>query len=313
MVNMVICGLGNISKRVANGCIYAKNMNLYGFYSRDISKAKEYCAEFNVDKSFDSIDEVYKDENVHVLYFSTPNYLHFEQIKDALNHAKHVICEKPIVTSVDDWDELVDIAYENNCFLMEAHKTACSPLNEEIAKLIDQGIIGDIYHIDAEYSCDIRKQNLPKNHWVLNESGGVSRDIGVYPVCFSHYFANSAMLSHFTVKTAYQDYNCDFYFQSLIEYENGITSSVKSSWLHDVEDKGCGIIYGTKGYIKVPTYWKGKEAYIVKDGITETITVDFESDFAGQIDHAAKCILAKKIESNIITHEFSRSILEVIE
>ena len=38
IVNMVIYGLGKISKRVCNGCLGAKNMNLYGFVSRDIQK-----------------------------------------------------------------------------------------------------------------------------------------------------------------------------------------------------------------------------------------------------------------------------------
>lgn len=40
MVNMVVCGLGKISRRVSNGCLGARNMKLYGFVSRDIKKRK---------------------------------------------------------------------------------------------------------------------------------------------------------------------------------------------------------------------------------------------------------------------------------
>ena len=93
MINMVVYGLGKISRRVCNGCLGAKHMNLYGFVSRDFNKAATYKEEYHAKKAYASIKDVYEDENVDVIYLCTPNYLHYEQIKEALENKKSVICE----------------------------------------------------------------------------------------------------------------------------------------------------------------------------------------------------------------------------
>lgn len=312
MVNMVVCGLGNISQRVSSGCMVSESMKLYGFMSSDINKAYAYKEKFNANMAYDRIEDVYLDDKAELLYFCTPNYLHYSQIKDALMHHKHVICEKPMVLEKQELSELFELAKKQNVFLMEAHKTAFSPLLEKVSRMIDEGIIGDVYYIEAEYSHDIREDGIPKEHWVFNESGGCSRDIGVYPICFANFFAKSKISSHFSVKSSYLDYRCDFFFQSLIEYDNGMKASVKSSWLYDVDQKGSGYIYGTQGFIKIPAYWKGRKAYLVKNGEETLIEVDFESDFTGEIEHAAKCILAHKNESEIMSCKASMDILEIL-
>lgn len=312
MVNMVVYGLGKISRRVCNGCLGAENMNLYGFVSGDIRKAKLYQKEFNAQKVYDSINKVYEDDQVDVIYLCTPNYLHYAQIKDALENKKSVICEKPMVLECSQLDELFDLAKKNKVFLMEAHKTAFNPLLVKVKEMIKEKVIGDVYYIDAEYSHNILNDDPDFEQWVFGESGGASRDIGVYPACFSNYFAQSDIAAHYTLKSGYKDLSCDFFFQSLLEYENGIKASIKSSWLYDKEHKGTGYIYGTKGYFKIPAYWKGKEAFLVQDDKITKITADFYSDFTSEIEHAAKCIESNYIESNIMSLRASKEILKAI-
>lgn len=310
---MVVCGLGKISNRVSNGCLYAKNMNLYGFMSSDLNKAKSYRDEFQAAKAFDSMHDLYADSNVDVLYLCTPNDSHYHLIKDALEHRKHVICEKLIVPSIKELSELFALAKTNSCFLMEAHKMATSPLLSKIKSMIQDGVIGDLYYIKAEYSFDIRTVNIPENHWLLQESAGCCKDIGVYSICFANYFASEEIKKHLSVKSGYLDYPCDFFFQSLIEYKNQVKASVTSSWLYTAKDKGCGYLYGTKGYFKIPAYWKGKDAQLFINGKTIDIHVEFKSDFTAEIEHAANCIMNLKIESDIISYEFSKKILEIVE
>lgn len=312
MVNMVVCGLGKISRRVSNGCLGARNMKLYGFVSRDIKKAQAYKSEFCAIKAFDSMKQVYADEMVDVIYLCTPNYLHYKQIKEALENKKSVICEKPMVLKQSELDELFKIAKENQVFLMEAHKTAFNPLLVQIKEIINSGVIGDVYYIDAEYSSDILKEGLDLNHWVFGESGGVSRDIGVYPACFANYMAQSDISTHKTLKTGHKGFICDFFFQTFLEYKNGIKASIKSSWLYDMDHKGIGYIYGTKGYFKIPAYWKGKEAFLIRGKDVQKFTVDFSSDFTGEIEHAALCIEAHKNESDVMSYHASKEILKAI-
>lgn len=313
MINMVICGLGYISERVAKGCQFAETMHLYGFLSSSKEKALVYQKKFGADQIYTSYEEVYRDNHVDVLYLSTPNHVHYEQIMEALKHYKHVICEKPMVASKEEVKALFAYARKQHCFLMEAEKTFFSPLLEKVKWMIENGAIGDFYAISAEYQYDIRKMKYQKNHWVFQKNGGSALDVGVYPICFAHYFANSPIKEHYCVKKNYEDYHCDFYFQSLIRYQNGICANVKSSWLQEVENKGYGFLYGTKGYFEIPAYWKGNRAILYQGETKQEIVVDMQSDFTGEIEHAAMCIASGCWESPLLNEAMSIAILDVME
>lgn len=312
MINMVICGLGYISERVAKGCCYTSNMNLYGFLSSNQEKAKAYQIKYNAQAIFTSYEQMWGDDNVDVVYLCTPNHVHHEQIKMCLKNHKHVICEKPMVATIEEIKELFAYAKKQNCFLMEAEKTFFSPLLLDLKDKIKHGLIGEVYYMKAEYNYDIRKNNYPKNHWVFQKNGGCALDVGVYPICFTHFFAGCSVKSAQIIKKNYEDYDCDFLYQALIEYENGISASVKSCWLQEVTNKGVGYIYGTKGYIEIPAYWKDNKAVIHLDGESQNIEVKMESDFTGEIEHVATCIEQGLLESPILGEKESIEILRVI-
>lgn len=134
-----------------------------------------------------------EDENIDVVYICTPNSFHYEQIKLCLNHHKNVNCEKPMVKTEKELKELYDIARSNGLVLMEAHKTAFTPLNKLIKEKIKSNEFGKLLSIEADYS--INFFDYPEdmnNHWVTNKDfGGCSYDIGVYPLVFSNFIADS--------------------------------------------------------------------------------------------------------------------------
>ena len=57
-------------------------------------------------------DELLNDEDIDVMYIATPNHLHYQMCKQALERGKHVICEKPFTSNVNELDELIAQYYE---------------------------------------------------------------------------------------------------------------------------------------------------------------------------------------------------------
>ena len=79
------------------------------------------------------------DPEVELVYIAPPNSLHFEQAKAALLAGKHVLCEKPIVPTVAQLDELLSLAEERRLHLLEAITTIDHP-NYGLAKLFAKEI-----------------------------------------------------------------------------------------------------------------------------------------------------------------------------
>ena len=150
MIRIGVYGLGKISYRVIQGILYANNADLYAVCSSNLEKANAFKEEYGARKAYDSYEEMLQDANLDMVYICTPNYLHAKHIQMALNNHKHVVCEKPMCVSSKELNACFDYAKKQNCFLMEAHKTVFTPLNQKLFEVISNGQIGQVKSIDAQ-------------------------------------------------------------------------------------------------------------------------------------------------------------------
>ena len=313
MKNIAILGLGNIANRVAKGVLCSEKAHLYAVASRNIENAKSFAEKYGSQVFYGNYEEMLKDADVDLVYICTPNTFHYEQIKLCLSYGKHVICEKPMVKNEERVRELFALAGEKGCFLMEAEKTMFTPLNKKIKEMITEGVIGKLHTIRAQY-CSEGLEGLPKDHWVLGEEfGGCTYDIGVYPICAAHFYADAKIKEFQAEAVKHPEYKCDFGMDADIFYENGIYANVRANWFYQAKDKGKAVLVGDKGYFEIPAYWKGNKAYFHKDGVIEEIEVEMESDFEGEITHAIECIEAGFMESPVLGEEMSVEIIRVAE
>jgi predicted dehydrogenase len=70
---------------------------------------------------------MYEDSNIDFVYIASPNNLHFDYAKKALEYGKNVICEKPFTTTVKESKELIRLAKDRGLFLFEAITLMYSP------------------------------------------------------------------------------------------------------------------------------------------------------------------------------------------
>ena len=81
-------------------------------YSRSLEKGKALASDFGVDTVYTDLEELFSDESLDFIYVASPNSLHYEQTKRALEHGKNVICEKPMVPYAAQARELTELAKE---------------------------------------------------------------------------------------------------------------------------------------------------------------------------------------------------------
>jgi predicted dehydrogenase len=130
-------------------------------------------------------EQVLRDPQIDAIHLCTPNAAHFAAAKGALMAGKHVLCEKPLGTTVAEGEELVALAKEKKLRNCVCHNLRCYPMVQQMRRMREAGELGDILVVQGTYSQDWLLYDTDWNWRVDSKSGGPSRamaDIG------SHWF-----------------------------------------------------------------------------------------------------------------------------
>lgn len=139
--------------------------------------AKEIYPEVEILRNY---DDLLKMEDIDLVIIGTPNELHFDQTKKALEAGKHVIVEKPITPTADEVLELARIAKECNRLLIPYHNLRWNGDAKTVKHILNEGLLGEI--LDYEVHFDRFVPNLKPNAWRYKqeEAGGTLYDLGVH-------------------------------------------------------------------------------------------------------------------------------------
>jgi predicted dehydrogenase len=152
---------------------------------RNSEAAQRLGAGFSIPKITNNYREILRDPAIDAVHICTPNAQHFPMAKDALNAGKHVICEKPLATSVDDGEELVALAAERGLRNCVCHNLRFYPMVQQMRAMRKAGDLGEILVVQGTYFQDWLLYDTDWNWRVDAKAGGPSRcmaDIG------SHWF-----------------------------------------------------------------------------------------------------------------------------
>jgi scyllo-inositol 2-dehydrogenase (NADP+) len=149
--------------------------NFYAVWERSKNLAQEKYPDV---KTYRTLEELLADDNVELVIVNTPNYTHFDYTKKALQAGKHVIVEKPFVTTVAEGEELIQLARERNVLLSVFQNRRYDSDYKVVKQVADEGLVGDI--VEAEFHFDRFKEELsPKDHKEVPGPGaGILYDLG---------------------------------------------------------------------------------------------------------------------------------------
>jgi predicted dehydrogenase len=129
--------------------------------------------------------EVLRDPTISAVHICTPNAQHFSMAKEALLAGKHVLCEKPLTTTVAESEELAALAAQQGVRNCVCHNLRYYPMVQQMRRLREAGELGEILVVQGTYSQDWLLYDTDWNWRVETKAGGPSRcmaDIG------SHFF-----------------------------------------------------------------------------------------------------------------------------
>ncbi len=302
-MKLAIFGCGKIAKRIAASCLQVKEIDLVGFASKDRAKAKTYAENYGCRDYGDY--EHFLNSDIDAVYVATYNPSHYELIKTCLEHHKSVICEKPMLSSITETEELFALAASHKVTLMEALKSVFLPLNIKIRQMMKEGTIGEIQEV---YAAFMRCGHHDETHWINDpETGGALKDLGSYTIgTLNFLMGQSAEL--ISLKTDATAEHSDTTAYADLQYGK-VKGRIAVS--NRLDGDTTLIVTGSRGIIRADNFWKtGKGFYMIGE---ERHELDEEciSDFYYELKHFAGLVDQGISQSPVMPMQASLDILHI--
>lgn len=240
-----IIGTGRIAERFIPEAKLVSGINAQGVYNPHTESAVKFAEKWGID-SYKDVDDFY--EAVDAVYIATPHETHYEYIKSALEHDKHVLCEKPMVLQKAQAEELFPYAKERNLILFEGIKTAYCPGFTQLLGIACSGMIGNIRNVEA---CFTKLENPESRELTDLKYGGSFTELGSYCMLpIMKIFGEEYTQVRFD--TINGDNGLDLFTKVSFKYPNGIATATCGL---GVKSEGRLLIAGTKGYIVAEAPW----------------------------------------------------------
>lgn len=257
-LNWAVIGTGVIANEMAQA-LQRMDKTLYGVANRTQAKAIDFAKKYGVKKVYDEIDEVFDDENVDIIYLATSHNTHYQFMKKALEHGKHLFVEKSITLNSRELDEMMALAKEKNLILAEAMTIWHMPIYKELWKIVQSGELGKMQIMTVNFG-SFKEYDMNNRFFNINLAGGALLDIGVYALSLMRSFMAETpdqVMSQVRFAPTGTDEQASIILMNKEQQMAAITLS-----MHSKQPKRA-MISCEKGYIEIMEYPRADKAIIV--------------------------------------------------
>lgn len=292
-IRIGIIGCGRVANRFPQEANIVNGIEITGAIDVDNAIQSKFVHKHSLNNDIKSINELY--DQCDAVYIATPHLSHYELVRDALLHDKHVLCETPLVLIKEQAKHLYKLAEDRALILMEANKTAHCPAFNHLIVMLKSGVIGDIVGVDASLS-KLWDDDLSLREFDSSQAGGSIYELGSYPLLP-------------IIKLLGIDYlNINLYSRM----QNGVDMYTKGVMLYPhavcsfnvglgVKTEGNLVVSGTKGYAYIPAPWWKTDYFEVRyEDQNQNKKFFYKWDGAGlryEIQEFISCIINKRLSS----------------
>ncbi len=271
-LNWAVLGVGVIANEMARA-LHKEGKNLYAVANRTHDKAEAFAEKYSVTKVYDTIDDMFDDADVDVIYITTPHNTHYQFMKRALENGKHLLVEKSVTLNSHELDEMIALADKKNLVLAEAMTIWHMPLYKNLWRKISNGAFGKVQIITLNFG-SFKEYDMRNRFFNMNLAGGALLDIGVYALSIVRSFMSETpheILSQWQPSPTGSDEMATI----LLKNSCGQMATVALS-MHSKQPKRA-VISCEKGYIEIDEYPRAEKAIFV-----DAATGDVAEIFAGE-------------------------------
>ena len=325
-VRVGLVGSRFISEIHAESLARVGRAEVVGVASATESHVREFAAKHRIPRWFTDYRQMLEMPDLDVVVIGAPNDLHCEITENAAGAGKHVICEKPLCTSLEEADRMIAACKNAGVLLLYAEELLFAPKYVRAKRLVDDGALGQVYLIKQS-----EKHSGPHSPWfwdVSRSGGGAMMDMGCHGVEYARW-----VLGRPKAKSVYAHMGTYVWKERtrgednsilIVEFEGGATAMIEDSWAKFGGMEDTTEIYGSGGVAyadllrgsSILTYSsKGYDYAVEKADTTQGWTFTmfeemFNSGYPSEFEHFIACI-ADGIPPKV-TGEDGRAVLEIL-
>lgn len=291
---VAIVGLGTYTvNEILPAFAETSHCKLAGLVGGNAAKNTELKTRFNLPEkniyTYEQFDTIADNSEIDIVYVILPNSMHAEYVIRAAKAGKHVICEKPMATSVEDCRKMLDACSQAGVKLSVGYRLHYDPFNLEMMRLGQNEVLGPIKKVIARNGMDVGKPD----QWRLRKNlagGGALMDVGIYCLQAAIYTIGNLPIA---VSARYADKTDPDRFKEVeegitweMEFPGGVTAFCETSY-----SKEMNILRAEtdSGWFELQPAFE----YRGIQGNTSVGPMDFGKVYqqAKQIDDFAECVL----------------------
>jgi len=214
-------------------------------------KSKLVAEKWGIKHCFTDYKDLLSLDEVDAVSVCTPNRFHASITVDACNAGKHVLCEKPIATTLEDAQRMIDAAKKNNVKLEIAQFKKFMPVYEVGKEILEEGLIGNILTVRTKLGHGGPEGWSPTGDWFLKKrlaGMGPLVDLGIKHISLIRWFIDDEIESVIgrTETLAKNPSEVEDYAVGVLKFRSGKICILEASWRTKPSFKGTEIV-GTKG------------------------------------------------------------------
>lgn len=253
-----VLGTGVIANEMAQA-LEKMGKSLYAVGNRTHQKALDFAKKYNIEKVYDSIDDMFYDENTDIIYITSPHNTHYQFMKKALENGKNIFVEKSITLNSRELDEMINLAESKGLIIAEAMTIWHMPVYKKLWETVKSGELGKVQIITMNFG-SFKEYNMSNRFFNMNLAGGAMLDIGVYALSIVRSFMDenpTEILSQWKPSPTGSDEQATI----LLKNSKQQMATVALS-MHSKQPKRA-MISCEKGYIEIMEYPRADKAVIV--------------------------------------------------
>ena len=259
-----IIGCGKIAQyRHIPEYLANKNAKIVAYFDQNIKRAQDLAETFG-GKAYGSYQALLANDEIDAVSVCTTNISHAEITISALKTGKHVLCEKPMATTMNDCQAMVDTAQEQGNFLMIGQNQRLTKAHVRAKVLLASGLIGEIISFRTTFGHpgpETWSIDPGPGTWFFKKQlavMGVMADLGIHKTDLIHFLTGQRIIE--TTARLYtlnkqnevdEPIGVDDNAFCIYRLEGGAVGTMYVSWTFYGPEDNSTIFYGTKGIMRI--------------------------------------------------------------